>query len=163
MSSIRRIVSSRINGALSHGPTTALGKRRAQLANMRHGLLSKCVVIESESDEVFDMVLDQHLEYFKPKNAIEEGMIEDIACAYWRLRRVMAIETTMLNKNVRRQDENDELDRLEQAFAGLSDTSKFDVLNRYETRLQRTYQRALRNLQNLRSQKILKFPSVPLN
>lgn len=150
MPSIRRIVSSRTNGALSRGPKTEEGKRLAALANMRHGLLSRCIVIENESKELFDLVLSQHLHYFRPKNAVEEGMIEDIACAYWRLRRITAIETRMLNKGVRIQDENDELDRLEQAFAGLADTSKFNVLNRYEARLQRTYQRALRNLSALR-------------
>ena len=89
----------------------------------------------------------------KPKNAIEEGMIEDIACAYWRLRRVMAIETSMLNKNIRKENENDELDRLELAFAGLAEAAKFNVLNRYEARLQRTYQRTLRNLSTLRAKR----------
>ena len=153
MSSIRRIASSRINGALSKGPKTEEGKRRAALAHMRHGLLSKCVVVENESKELFDLVLTQHVEHFRPQNAVEEGMIEDIACAYWRLRRVMAIETSMLNKGVRTQPQAEELDRLEQAFAGLAETSKFNVLNRYESRLQRTYQRALRNLSTLRDRR----------
>jgi hypothetical protein len=80
-------------------------------------------------------------------------MIEDIACAYWRLRRATAIETSMLNKGVRNQAQADELDRLEQAFAGLAETSKFNVLNRYESRLQRTYQRALRNLETHRARR----------
>ena len=150
MSSIRRIDSSRANGKLSNGPSTEEGKRRAQLANMRHGLLSKCVVVENESKELFDLVMTQHMELFNPRNDVERGMIEDIACAYWRLRRVMAIETSMLNTGVRKQDPVSELERLEMAFAGLAETSKFNVLNRYEARLQRTYQRALRNLATLR-------------
>jgi hypothetical protein len=164
MSSIRRIVSSRINGALSKGPKTEEGKRRAALAHMRHGLLSKCVVVENESKELFDLVLTQHVECFRPQNAVEEGMIEDIACAYWRLRRVMAIETSMLNKGVRNQGQAEELDRLEQAFAGLSETSKFNVLNRYESRLQRTYQRALRNLATLRDRRrpLAKKPKITI-
>jgi hypothetical protein len=153
-----------MNGALSNGPTTEEGKRRAALANMRHGLLSKCIVIENESRELFDLVLDQHRECFKPQDEVEEGMIEDIACAYWRLRRAMAIETRMLNSSVSKQESPDpdshhpadaELDRLEQGFASLCETPKFNILNRYEARLQRTYQRALRNLANHREQQII--------
>jgi len=151
MSSQRRIDSSRANGALSHGPTSEAGKLRIAFAQMRHGLLSKHVVIENESRELFDIVLEQHIEYFKPRNDVERGMVEDIACAYWRLRRAVAIETSLFNSGVRRQEPVDELERLQLAFTGLCDTSKFNVLNRYESRLQRTYQRAIRNLQTLRS------------
>lgn len=135
------------------------------MANMRHGLLSKCAVIDNESKEIFDLVLEQHLQYFRPRNPIEQGMIEDIACAYWRLRRALAIETRMFNSGVSEQDPGDELDRLERGFAALSESSKFNVLNRYEARLQRTYQRALRNLAALREKKNKKqkLPLVPLN
>lgn len=165
MSSQRRIASSKANGALSQGPVTEEGKRRAALANMRHGLLSRCVVVENESKELFDLVMTQHVEHFKPRNAVEQGMVEDIACAYWRLRRAMAIETSMLNSGVHKQDPVNELQRLELAFAGLSETSKFNVLNRYEARLQRTYQRALRNLATLRNHLMdrRKKQKLPLN
>ena len=165
MSSLRRIVSSQANGARSKGPKTSEGKRRSALARIRHGLLSRCVVVENESKELFDAVLLQHVGYFSPKNDVEYGMVEDIACAYWRLRRVMAIETSMLNTGVRKQEPANELVRLEMAFAGLAETSKFNVLSRYEARLQRTYQRALRNLATLRekSAKREKKQKLPLN
>ena len=152
MSSTRRIASSQANGALSRGPKTPEGKRRSALAAMRHGLLSRCVVVENESRDLFNLVLYSHRESFKPQNAVEEGMVEDIACAFWRLRRAMAVETSMLNSGVRRQEPVDELQRLELAFAGLADSNKFSVLNRYEARLQRSYQRALRNLTALRKE-----------
>ena len=165
MSSPRRIASSKANGALWQGPATEEGKRRSALAKMRHGLLSRCVVIENESKELFDLVLTQHVKYFMPRNAVEQGMVEDIACAYWRLRRVVAIETSMLNSGVRKQYPVSQLERLEMAFAGLSETSKFNVLNRYEARLQRTYQRALRNLATLRAHPVdrRKTQKLPLN
>jgi hypothetical protein len=168
MSSARRIASSRANGALSKGPKTEEGKRRAALAHMRHGLLSKCVVIENESQELFDLVVTQHVEFFKPRNAVEQGMVEDIACTYWRLRRVMAIETSMFSAGVRKQDPVSEVERLELAFAQLCDSSKFNVLNRYEARLQRSYQRALRNLAALwkspaNRRKVKKTQKFPLN
>ena len=150
MSSLPRIRSSQANGALSTGPTTEAGKRKAALANLRHGLLSKCAVIENESKELFDTVLQDHLRHFAPRTRVERGIIEDIACAYWRLRRVLAIETTMFNVGLQDEPSPDQLLRLEHTFAGLSATPKFNVLNRYETRLQRTYQRALRNLAAVR-------------
>src|ERR1019366_10452373 len=116
MSSPRRIASSKANGALWQGPATEEGKRRSALAKMRHGLLSRCVVIENESKELFDLVLTQHVKYFMPRNAIEQGMVEDIACAYWRLRRVVAFGPGLFNSGVRNKVRVGYFDGSEMAF-----------------------------------------------
>ena len=69
MSSLRRINSSRANGARSRGPITPEGKERASANALRHGLLAECVVLENESNQCFDDLVTQHIERFAPPMA----------------------------------------------------------------------------------------------
>ena len=97
MSSIRRKVASRLNGARSKGPKTPEGKRRVAANALRHGLCSSNVVLENESAEGFDALVAQYTDRFGPVDALEEGMIEEMAASYWRLRRGWTIEQSLMN------------------------------------------------------------------
>ncbi|MGB7723408.1 MAG: hypothetical protein WBL65_26150, partial [Bryobacteraceae bacterium] len=70
MRSLRRINSSRANGACSRGPITPEGKERSSTNALRHGLLAKCVVLENESSECFDELVTQHQERFAPADGV---------------------------------------------------------------------------------------------
>ena len=87
MSSLRRIDASRANGARSRGPITADGQERSSANALRHGLLAKCVVLENESGPCFDHLISEHTARFAPADGVEFGMIEEMAAAYWRMRR----------------------------------------------------------------------------
>jgi hypothetical protein len=63
---------------------------------MRHGLLAKCVVLPEEAGELFEAMLCQHLDRFQPADGVEFAMVEDLASAYWRMRRAWAVETAMI-------------------------------------------------------------------
>ena len=95
MSSLKRILSSRANGARSRGPTTPAGKKASSLNAIRHGLLAKCVVLTNESRENFDILLDQHIDRYRPADDVEISVVEEMASAFWRMRRVWAIETRL--------------------------------------------------------------------
>ena len=96
MSSLRRILSSRANGARSRGPLTPESQRRSSQNALRHRLLARCVVLPGESVDSFQQLLAQHIERFAPFDGVEFGMIEEMASAYWRLRRAWAIENNLL-------------------------------------------------------------------
>jgi hypothetical protein len=114
-------------------------------------LLARCVVLESESREGFAALLQQHLERLQPADGVELGMIEEMVAAAWRLRRAWAVEARTLDNEMAAQTADDPLDRLTASFAGLAGSQPLELLQRYETRLHRCYQRALYNLMLLRT------------
>jgi len=160
MSSNRRVLASRANGARSRGPVTPEGKKRSSINAIRHGLLANCIVLECEDPENFRALLQQHIDRLQPADEMEFGMIEEMVSAYWRMRRGWAIETRTIDKAMASQTTGDALDRLVAATSGSTagDANPL-LLHRYETRLHMMYQRALHNLLLLRSAGIPNEPN----
>jgi hypothetical protein len=159
MSSLRRINSSRANGARSRGPITPEGKERASTNALRHGLLAKCLVLQNESNECFDDLVTQHIQRFAPADGVEYAMIEEMVAANWRMRRAWAIETRLMDKAICHQPPGDETERIANAFSQLAASPELNLLHRYEARLHRIYQRALNNLVMLREPELPNDPS----
>lgn len=152
MSSLRRINSSRANGARSRGPVTPDGKDRSSQNATRHGLLAKCVVLENESREGFDSLLAQFVARFAPADGVELGLVEEMLSAFWRQRRAWAMETHIMDTAISREpSDHDEVARITDAFGTVAVQPQVELLHRYETRLHRIYQRALCNLVRMRS------------
>ena len=69
------------------------GRQDAVLAPChRHGRLAECVVLHNESEEVFDDLLAQYYRRLGPSDDMEAGIIDEMAAAFWRIRRAWAIE-----------------------------------------------------------------------
>ena len=147
-----RSLSSAINGRLSEGPVTDAGKLRASRNAIRHGMLSRCLVLEDESPEVFDQLLAQHVDRLQPADDLEFAIVEEMTASMWRLRRSWAIETGMLDSAAAAPDApTDPVARIASAFTARAETPALPLAHRYETRLHMMYQRALHNLLLLRA------------
>ena len=161
MSSIRRTVSSRANGARSRGPITPAGRSHSSRNSTRHGLLAKCIVLDNESREGFDTLLAEFIARFGPTDGVELGLVEEMLSAFWRQRRGWAIETRIMDNAISSQPPDpDELTRITGAFTSLAAQPNLELMHRYETRLHRIFQRALSNLILMRS---LQRPDPPEN
>jgi hypothetical protein len=160
-SSLRRILSSRANGARSRGPKTIAGKQRSSLNALRHGLLAKQVVLSSEATGNFDCLIDQHVRRFGPADGVELGMIEEMAAAFWRLRRAWAIETSLMDQGVEAAQSRDAVARIAAAFSNLAASPQLGLLHRYEARLHRMYQRAMNTFLLLHKTKLPNEPRFP--
>ena len=158
-SSIRRIRASRANGAHSRGPRTPAGKARSAQNATRHGLLAKCVVMAGESGAGFDALLYQHQARFAPADGVDQGYVEEMAAATWRIRRAWAMETRLFDDAVAAQPAGDERGRMAAALGRLAPRPEFALLQRYETRLHMHYQRALHNFLLVREACIPNEPS----
>jgi hypothetical protein len=154
MSSIRKIESSRANGARSHGPVTESGKEIASQNARRHALLARVVVLENESPDAFAGVVSEHLARFQPADGIEYGLVEEMAAAWWRLRRTWSIETQLLNDCFDGPQPGKGTSLLATAFKNPDDSRGLALLHRYETRLHNMYQRALKNLLMLQTLRV---------
>jgi hypothetical protein len=151
MSSQRRIDASRANGRRSRGPVTPEGKARSAANSLRHGLLAKICLLESESREMFDHLVDSFAARFQPADEVEWGLVEEMVSATWRLRRCWAVETRVLDQEIAAQFEGDQLDRIAAGLAKAAAGQTLPLMHRYETRLHRMYQRALHGLLRLRA------------
>src|SRR5919198_5519665 len=103
MTSQRRLLASRANGARSRGPVTPEGKRRSSQNATKHGLLARCVVLSNESTDGFDDLVNSYIDRFQPADELELGMVEEMAANYWRLRRAWAIQNGTLQKHLDNQ------------------------------------------------------------
>jgi hypothetical protein len=170
MSSELKSETARINGARSRGPVTPEGKARSSANSRRHGLTSS-VLLDGESDEHFQLLLADFMDQFHPRTGVETDLVEVMAIARWRLRRLLAIETRLFElEMVRRRKQIDEdfsemdhEDRLAFVFQKLSDTgNSLTLLIRYEGSLNRSYDKALKHLLQLQSSRQNPPPGGPL-
>lgn len=76
----------------SGGPRTPLGKTRSKFNARKHGIFSKFVVLEGESQAEFDSMWDGLRQSFLPVGTFEEGLVEVLADIWWRRRRVLQAE-----------------------------------------------------------------------
>lgn len=162
MSSDLKTKSARANGAKSRGPATPEGRAKSSRNSLRHGLSAKSVLLPAESHEQFQLLLDAHIQQFQPANPVEMDLVEAMAVARWRLRRIWAIETSLLANELTRRaedidDEFEEMtpeDRLAWVFQKLADNNQsLALLARYEGNLNRAFDRSFKQLSLLKSQR----------
>ena len=151
MSSIRRIISSRLNGFLSKGPTTEEGKRRSSQNAITHGLLCQNVVSSLERSDNFCGLIDDHIAALQPVNGVEPGLIDEMCSAQWRMQRACAVGTALLNQAIDSASSQDDPDAtFVAAFRQLSRDDAFRLADLYEGRLHRRYHCAMKTLLMLR-------------
>lgn len=155
-----QIEASRLNGAKSKGPITEDGRIRSSQNATKHGMAGhKLMVIEGESLQEWSDTIDEHVRAFEPETRLEWQLVVEIAAASWRLRRSKFVETAMIDREIARQREELSTtcgmadDPLRHASAMLALGGNIGLLDRYETRAARAYERAVRNFDNLRARR----------
>jgi len=166
---------SRTNGAKSRGPVTLEGRAASARNSIRHGLRAKSIVLPTESEEEFQSLLDSYNDQFDPQTGVERELVEAMAAARWRLHRVCAIETMLLNNEMLRRTEQmdadfeehsfidvESIDRLTFTFQRLADGGQaLALLIRYEGTLNRSHDRAFKQLHILQAARNRPQPNEP--
>jgi hypothetical protein len=102
---------------------------------------------------------ESYIQTFQPANTVEMDLIDQMAAAQWRLRRIWFMQTAALDLKMDQQEAEikqkfhqiDQPTRLTHAFTTMANEEKsLDLFLRYETAYTRMYQRALNTLLRLR-------------
>ena len=175
MSSKRRRAASRANGKKSLGPVTPEGKARSAANAVRHGLastgrLAASVCLTNESRIEFEALHEALIAELKPCTATECLTVEEMAVCRWRLQRAWVIETALVDNQMDGMTDGvakdyeavDEPTRVALAIRELTKTStSLDVVNRYDARLSRQFDRCLKRLTSLRAIRNTEIPNDP--
>ena len=151
MASKKQIAANRRNAQKSTGPRSEEGKARSSQNAFKHGLTSRTVCLAEEDEEQYMEVRILLAEELRPLGALETMVVNRIAAQMWRVSRVPGIEAEIFDRL-----RYDGLG-MDEGLAGawLRDGSPYEGslarLSRYETALERSISRLLKELRHLQA------------
>jgi len=159
MATQKQVEANRANAQKSTGPKTPEGRAAVRLNGVKHGLTSKILVLDGEQESDFTELLASLEAEHWPATPSEEILVRQLAMASWRLRRLYHVEAAVFAVRLTDLEEDMEddyttklpdIERL--AYVAIDDArrrSVLDNLSRYESRLERSFYKALHELQRL--------------
>lgn len=109
MTTEKQAAANKANAKKSTGPKTAAGKATVAGNAISHGILSKRLLLEGESPDDFQALQDDLRQALMPMGALELVLVEKVAVAIWKQKRLVAAETAMLElgRDMRRLEVRD--------------------------------------------------------
>jgi hypothetical protein len=138
----RRLEANRRNAARSTGPRTPEGKTVVALNAVKHGLLSREVLIKGESEAELVEFARRLRAQLAPIGELERLLVDRVVSGAWRLRRLVYLEAALLSGEQKPED----------AFKGYRRESMAH-LSRYEAGVERSLYRALAELHRLQAER----------
>jgi hypothetical protein len=161
MISERQQEANRRNAAKSHGPTTPEGRAAVRMNALKHGLTAAEMILPTVEDKLeFEQFRAGFEEECQPVGLLEQVLVEDLVAARWRMNRVRKMEPgffALRHQVMRRQIKEDFSTLDAQAHLALifrddaQDADTIGKLSRYEARFERSFYKALKELQRLQS------------
>jgi hypothetical protein len=145
MTSEARIAANRLNAMKSTGPRTPAGKAAVGRNNMKHGILSREILVNGENDADLVGFGKRLRAQLAPVGELELLLADRIVSNAWRLRRAAGLETALFN--VKRHEGT----VLKDVLSWKSDQERLQLISRYETTLERSLYKALHELQRLQA------------
>jgi hypothetical protein len=96
MTSWTQFEANRRNALKSTGPKTPDGKRASRRNAIRHGLTAETVIHELEDTEDYRDFEAAIISDYDAQTAVERELVLRLASLLWRLRRIISIETDLL-------------------------------------------------------------------
>jgi hypothetical protein len=129
-------------------PKSAEGRGIVRPIGLRHGLGASRFMLPGESEADFQSLLDSYEAEHKPTTATEKALVSELATATWRLRRLYRIEAGLYKLKAAKPDNSGPL-----GLVADGNDKALTILARQEARLERSFYKALRELQRLRTRR----------
>ena len=164
MATNKQIQSARYNGRKSNGPTTPEGKARSARNATKHGLTSTTgAAMRTETDGIYERLQAAYIEHFQPVGGLEEDLVGQLVNASLRMRRLTRFEVGMYQDQMDRHEKVRKENRdavpepeIQEARAYKSICDNGNAINttlRYEYRMRRSYDIALKTLRDLQRER----------
>jgi hypothetical protein len=101
MTTLKQIEANRRNAQHSTGPLTLEGKDKSSQNAIKHGLFSNAPLVQGEQEKEFNIFSNELLNFLMPQSGMESILVERIITSAWRLRRVIKIESDMMNESLK--------------------------------------------------------------
>jgi hypothetical protein len=163
MATEKQTAANRLNAQKSTGPKTPEGRDAVRLNGVTHGLTAKTLVLKGESEDDFKALFESLEAEHQPTTPTEEILVADLAMATWRRRRLYNMEAgyykvRMSNEAEYTREKLDDAGLLGKVASNSGDTMA--LIGRQEARLERSYYKALHELQRLRKEREAKLALV---
>jgi hypothetical protein len=132
------------NAKLSTGPVTAEGKQRASMNAFRHGLRSKQVVLPGEDPAEYEALTAAFDQHHPAETPVAARAVREMIDSEWRLRRIRVVLDRTLTLLCEQYQNNTKDPAQLQSLAHQQLFLRHDNLLKYELKLERQFDRALR-------------------
>jgi len=160
----KQLEANRENAKLG-GVKTEEGKAISRYNAIKHGLLTKMVLLPSEDENALIEINKQLRSDLKPASELENILVDRIVANTWRLGRVMKIEKEMMEKDCEYENWNGQIQKRSIGEALSYDFANHDTygkLIRYETSIERGIYKALHELQRIQATRSGERPILPM-
>ena len=155
MSSAAKQAANRANATLSTGPADTC---RTRFNGLAHGLTSKQTVIRGEDQQEYETFHANLLRDLAPGSPTESVLAERIIAAAWRLKRFTRVEAAFFNSRIdaflEDNPDGDPDSALANLFIDPAETARMRLFLRYQTSVQREYDKATREFQKAKAERI---------
>lgn len=117
---------------------------------IKHGLLSKQVIINPSENRPFNKIAKKLIAELQPESALEMVMAEEVIINYWRLRRYLKLENELFIFISKPKFGLDSGDFMNEFTSFMRKNPSLDVLNRYNTTIFKQFYRSLHEYQNMK-------------
>lgn len=159
----KQLAANRLNAQKSTGPKTPQGKARVAANAVTHGLTAACPVLASEDPGAYARFRTDMAARLAPAGDIETLLADRVINLAWRLQRAQNYESYVLDNLIRSAADNPAPDVPASSDASASailaqillddftGPQVLEKLQRYESRIERSFFKALKELQTTQS------------
>jgi hypothetical protein len=149
MATIKQIEANRLNSQKSTGPRSVEGKLRSSQNALKSGINAESLIIHGEDRAALETLTQEYIERFHPTTPEQRHYVDILIRDDWQLRRLAKVDTEIWERELISPLKYDQNAPLGSAYSCGSST--FFRLQRRMDCTERSYQRALRELQLLQS------------